>query len=144
MLQEKKKLIQRRLVLLPPMNGSCMIVKLQRHASCFQTCNFISRFSTLLVKKIVAITYRVICYYQIMVTESMTDIKTPENLDVRHTNHSLRSVRWYTILFYWRKLYHLYLLLLFLSDIFYLFCAYYNGYLHICIFRSILYPMVSL
>jgi hypothetical protein len=50
---------------------------------------FISRIATL-AKKIVAIMYEVICYYQIMVTESMTDVTKPANLDVQHTNHSLR------------------------------------------------------
>jgi hypothetical protein len=35
-------------------------------------------------KKKEAITYEVICYYQIMVTESMTDITKPANLDVQY------------------------------------------------------------
>jgi hypothetical protein len=41
-------------------------------------------------KKIVAVTFEVICYSQIMVTESFMDITKPENLDIQHTNHSLR------------------------------------------------------
>ena len=75
--RHNKRLIHRHVVLLPPTNGTCTYAPsddniYQNTPRASKRAYSISCIATFLAKKIVAITYGVTWYYQIMFTESMT------------------------------------------------------------------------